>query len=115
MVRLHKGVVKHKGSVILLSGIFPGWLMGLMSWLVTAGKETISQIFFVWLIAFSIGVGQLHHSIAGSVEILPAVYLELITPTDFLRTLFWMTIGNAIGAFVFVALIKYSHITRSSE
>jgi formate/nitrite transporter FocA (FNT family) len=100
-------------EVIILSGIFAGWLMGLVTWLVTAGKETISQIFFVWLITFAIGLGKLHHCILGTVEILPSIYLGLgISFLSYLATLLWTTIGNILGGIVFVAIIKYSHVIR---
>ena len=37
-------------GVIFLSGLLAGWLMGLLSWLVAAGRDTISQIVLIWLI-----------------------------------------------------------------
>jgi formate/nitrite transporter FocA (FNT family) len=36
-------VVNHSWWVILLSAILAGWLMGLLAWLVTAARDTISQ------------------------------------------------------------------------
>jgi formate/nitrite transporter FocA (FNT family) len=48
------------GVVILMSGILDGWLMGLLSWLVAASRDTISQIVLTWLIASVIGYTQLH-------------------------------------------------------
>lgn len=39
-------LVAHPGWVLLLNGVLAGWLMGLLSWLVTAGRDTISQVFF---------------------------------------------------------------------
>ncbi len=114
--QLAAGLVHHTGSTIFLSGILAGWLMGLLSWLVTAGRDTISQVLFVWLITFAIGLGGLHHSIAGSVEILPAVYLGLdVSLAQYLFTLLWMTLGNAAGGVIFVAIIKYSHVIRAQR
>ena len=42
-------------NVILLSGILAGWLMGLVSWLVAAVRDTISQIVLTWMITTVIG------------------------------------------------------------
>jgi formate/nitrite transporter FocA (FNT family) len=39
--------VDHAWWVILLSGVLAGWLMGLLSWLGAAGRDTISQIVIV--------------------------------------------------------------------
>lgn len=41
---------------MLLGGVLAGWLMGLMSWLITAARDTISQIILVWIIAAAIGL-----------------------------------------------------------
>jgi len=110
---LAASLVRHEAWVILLSAILAGWLMGLLSWLVAAGRDTVSQVFFVWLIAFSIGLVGFHHCIAGTVEVLPAVFLGTgVRFTDFLRFLLWTTLGNALGGVFFVAVIKYSHVVR---
>lgn len=99
--------------VIVMSAMLAGWLMGLMAWLVAAGRESISQIFVVWLVAASIGYVQLHHCIAGSVEVLCAVFAgELVSVLDFLRFLSLATLGNAIGGVVFVSALKYAHVRR---
>lgn len=101
--------------VMLLSAIAAGWLMGLLSWLVTAARDTVSQIFFVWLTTMVIGLGAMHHSIAGTVEVLMGVFVgEGATLADYGRFLLWAVLGNALGGVVFVAALKYAHVARSS-
>lgn len=103
-------------TVILFSSLVAGWLMGLLSWLVTAGRDTISQIFFVWLVTFTIGLGGLHHSITGSAEVLAAVFVGAgVSLSDFGRFLVLTTLGNAAGGIVFAVLIRYSLIIRRSS
>lgn len=107
-------LVDHPWWVILLSAVLAGWMMGLVSWLVTAGRDTISQIVFVWLVTSAIGLAHLHHCIAGSVEILPAVLLGVGTDLgDLLVFLGLATLGNVVGGVFFVALVKYAHATDS--
>lgn len=114
--RIARFMVGHVWWVVLLSGLLAGWLMGLMSWLVAAGKETISQVFFVWLVAASIGFGKLHHCIVGSVEVLAGVFAgQGVSLGDYGHFLLWATLGNMIGGAIFVALVKYSHAVRSRE
>ena len=104
-------VVSHPWTVILLSGVLAGWLMGLLSWLVAASRDTISQVFMVWLVTFVIGLAHLHHSVAGSAEVLAGVFSgQGATAGDFLHFLSASTLGNAIGGIVFVAVIKYGHV-----
>lgn len=109
-------VVGHAWWVMLLSGILAGWMMGLLSWLVAAGRDTISQIALVWLVTTAIGFSRLHHSIVGTVEVLAGIFAgQGITMADFGTFLLWTTIGNSIGGVVFVAVIKYGHVIRSES
>ena len=108
-----RGLIHYSWSITLLSAVLAGWLMGLMTWLVAAGQNTISQAFFVWLVAVAIGVSHLPHSIAGSIEVLLGVFSQPdITVLDFADFLLWSTIGNTIGGSVFVGLLKYGHGVR---
>ncbi len=103
-------LTRHPGHVILLSGLLAGWLMGLLSWLVAASRDTISQIVLTWLIASVIAYAHLHHVVVGSAEVLAGVFAgTTVTYGDFLHFLFWTTIGNALGGPIFVAVIKNSH------
>ncbi len=105
----HK-VIDHPAHVMLISGVLAGWLMGLLSWLVAAARDTISQLVIIWLVTTVIGLGHLHHAVLGSVEVLAGVFSSSeITLADFGRFLLWTTLGNAIGGPVFVAILKYTH------
>ncbi len=105
-----RSVTAHPGPVILLSGLLAGWLMGLLSWLVAAARDTISQIVITWLIASVIGYAHLHHVVVGSVEVLAGLFSgQGVTFGDYLHFLAWATLGNAVGGPFFVAIIKYSH------
>lgn len=107
-------MVDHSWWVILLSGVLAGWLMGLVSWLVAASRDTIGQIVLIWLVTSAIGFSHLHHSIVGSVEVLAGLFAgQGITWAHFGHFLLWATLGNSIGGAVFVALVKYSHIIHS--
>lgn len=109
------GLVAHSGQMIFLSAMMAGWLMGLLSWLVAAGRDTISQIVIIWLITTAIGLGHFHHVVVGSVEVLAGVFSgEGARFADFWRFLLWATLGNALGGSVFVALLKYG-LARPSQ
>jgi formate/nitrite transporter FocA (FNT family) len=108
-------MVKYPWHIILCSGIIAGWLMGLLSWLVTSSQETISRIFIVTLITAVIGLGGLHHSIVGSIEVFAGILVRAnIDGLQYFKFQFWTTVGNALGGVVFVAIIKYSHIRPDS-
>lgn len=115
LIAIGMRMVNHSWWVILLSAVLAGWMMGLLSWLVAAGRDTTSQLLIVWLITASIGLGGLHHSIVGTVEVMAAVLVPGgISFSYFWHFLLWSTLGNAIGGVFFVALIKYSHAAAPS-
>lgn len=93
---------------IFLSAIMAGWLMGLLSWLVTSSKETTAEILIIYVITAVMGFTGLHHSIIGHIEIFAGMLVsDKITFMVYLKTLVTALAGNAVGATVFVALLKY--------
>lgn len=103
----------HPSHVILTSAILAGWMMGLLSWLLSAAQETISRLALVWLVTGSIGLIGLHHCVVGTVEVFAGVLTDPTLPTSELgRFLLWATLGNAIGGVLMVAIVKYSHAVR---
>ena len=109
--KLAEKLIDYPWFIILLSGVLAGWLMGLLSWLVTSSQETISRILIITLITTVIGIGGLHHSIVGSIEVFTAVLTsETISMLDYAHVQLWATIGNIIGGVVFVAFVKFSHV-----
>ena len=101
---------------IEMDGVLAGWLMGLLSWLVSASRDTIGQIFIVALVTTAIGIAHLHHCVVGSAEVLAGVFSgQGVSLAGFARFLALATLGNVVGAVVFVALIKYGHATRTAE
>lgn len=110
-VELAHRVTDHRWWVILLSAVLAGWMMGLLTWLVTAGRDTISQIFFVWLVTVAIGFLHLHHSILGTGEVLAGVLQPGSTVGwgPLVSFIALATVGNAFGGIVFVGILKYAH------
>lgn len=93
--------------VIVLSGGTAGWLMGLLSWLVVAARETVSQLLFVWMVGTLIGLAGLHHSITGAAEVLCALLVgETVGAGGALHFLVWATVGNIIGSLLFAFTVR---------
>lgn len=110
------GVVDHPGPAIFLSALLAGWLMGLLSWVVAAARDTISQVVVVWMVTAAIGLGHLHHAVLGTVEVLAGVFAAHgATMSDFGHFLLWTTLGNMIGGSCFVALLKFAHARPVEE
>ena len=108
--------VEHPAWVILLSGVLGGWIMGLLSWLVAAGRDTISQIVIIWIFTGTIGLAHLHHSILGTTEVLGGLFSSgSVSWGEFGHFLLWATIGNAVGGACFVAVLKFGHAQREAR
>lgn len=106
--KIGEHVVSDEIYTIFVSAILAGWLMGLLSWLVTSSRDSIGEILVIFIITAIMGFCELHHSIIGNIEMFAGM---LVSPNiDFLtyfKTLIVVILGNAIGAVVFVALLKY--------
>jgi len=111
----HK-LVSHDLQWLFVAGIFAGWLMGLLAWLITAAQKTVSRILLIWIVTATIGILHLPHSIAGNVEVLFGLFLSSgITLADYLSFLVLATVGNAVGGTIFVGLLKYGHVIRGAK
>lgn len=109
-------MLEHSAMVTLLSAILAGWLMGLLSWLLASVRDSISQVLIVSLVTMLIALGKLHHSIAGSIEVLLALFAQTgVSAAALARFILLAVIGNAIGGAVFVALLKFGHVYRTAR
>lgn len=102
-------------AALLVSAVLAGWLMALGAWLILATPPTVSQILSIYIVTFLIGIGGLHHSIAGSVEIFTAILARGsdITLIQCVRFIVLALIGNLIGGSLFVAVLNYAHIRET--
>ncbi|HEV7345554.1 MAG TPA: formate/nitrite transporter family protein [Devosia sp.] len=100
-------LIKHEWWVILGSAVVAGWLMGMLSWLLAGGRDTTSQIVFIWLVGTTIGVLGLHHAITGGIELFAAALSgSAVGWSEVLSVLFLTTLGNTLGGLAFAALIR---------
>jgi formate/nitrite transporter FocA (FNT family) len=109
-------LTRFSNSSLLVSAIMAGWLMALGAWLVGTSSLTMGQIAVIYIATFLIGVGGLHHSIAGSVEMFTAMFLfEEFTLSMAVNFIAVALTGNLIGGSFFVALLNYGHIRRTND
>lgn len=111
-----KHVTDYNLWVILVSAILAGWLMGLLSWVITSSKDTISRIFIIFMITGVLAFAGLHHSIVGNVEVFAGLLVpSQLTTSDYISFQVVALLGNAIGGAVFVALLKYRAFVTNIE
>ncbi|MEO6914003.1 MAG: formate/nitrite transporter family protein [Candidatus Baltobacteraceae bacterium] len=94
---------------IVVRGIFAGWLLALMVWLLPAADT--QKLWVVLIITYVVGAAGLSHIIAGSVEALYGVAAGAISwSTYFGGFLLPVFIGNAIGGVMLVSLLNYGQV-----
>jgi len=109
-------LVVFSNGPLFISALLAGWLMALGAWLVMATPPTLSQMVSIYIVTFLIGIGELHHSIAGSVEIFTAYLLSDSLPAVQVMRFIGMAIcGNLVGGSIFVALLNYGHIRKTQK
>ena len=90
-------------------GIFGAWLVALLVWMLHTGASPVGEAVLVWVTTAMIYLGGFDHSVAGAVEGLYLANVHAITYLDWL----WafqlpVTLGNAVGGVVFVALVNWA-------
>ncbi|MEE4358357.1 MAG: formate/nitrite transporter family protein [Desulfococcaceae bacterium] len=109
-------LLDHGKGAIFISSVLAGWLMAMGGWLIFATPPTISQIVCIYIVTFMIGLGGLHHSIAGSVEMFTALFISnQFTLLQAARFIGLAITGNLIGGSIFVAILNYGHIRKTQE
>ncbi|EPR65290.1 formate/nitrite transporter family protein [Cyclobacterium qasimii] len=108
MVKIGSHILDHSYWVLLLSSVFAGWLMGLLTWILNSTTSSLTRILLIVLITGTIGFVGFHHSIVGNIEAFAGfLYSETISLGDYLSFLLLTLLGNGIGGSIVVALFKY--------
>ena len=109
-------LVAYDSKTLLISAVLAGWLMALAAWITLSTPSTLSQIVIIYIVTFVIGIGGLHHSIAGSVEMFVGYFIsENYTLADVGFFVSHALAGNLLGGSIFVALLNYGHIRQMQK
>lgn len=101
---------------LLISAVLAGWLMALAAWITLSTPSTLSQIVIIYIVTFIIGIGGLHHSIAGSVEMFVGYFIsDKYSVMDVGYFVSHALFGNLVGGSIFVALLNYGHIRQTQK
>lgn len=103
-------------QLVFYKGIWAGWLIALMAWLIAATRDTMAQIVLIWLTTAPIAAFGFKHSIAGAVE---AFYRAAMGDAPWTQMIFTFEIpaivGNIIGGVVLVALVNHGQVSKGKK
>jgi formate/nitrite transporter FocA (FNT family) len=101
-------------GTVLLRGIFAGWLIAFMVWMLPYADAV--RFWVIIFITYLVGLGHLTHIIAGSVDVLYAVAAGQISWGEYLwRFMLPTLIGNTIGGVSLVAALNYAQVVSGRE
>jgi formate/nitrite transporter FocA (FNT family) len=98
----------------VLHGIFAGWLIALLVWILGAAKSEGTAI--ILILTYIVGLGKFTHVIAGSIEALFLLWAGQITWWDAVGgyTLPAL-IGNTIGGVSLVAAVNHAQVIAGKD
>jgi len=115
LVKLGIDSVSMTTSRMFWSGVFGGWLIALVAWMVSASHWTIGQIAVVWLLTFLVGIARFAHCIATSGEIITAALAGAVPISSYLHWLLFATLGNIVGGVSLVSLMNWGQVHAGEE
>lgn len=95
---------------MFLGGIFAGWLIALMVWLLPAAET--ARVVIIMLLTYTISIAGFPHLIAGSVEAFYLVITGALSWTGYLTQFMLPTLlGNVLGGVILVAALNHAQAT----
>ena len=115
-IKIADHLLAYDSGSLFISAVLAGWLMALAAWITLSTPSTLSQIVIIYIVTFIIGIGGLHHSIAGSVEMFVGYFISnnySLADVGFFVS--HALAGNLVGGSIFVALLNYGHIRQTQK
>jgi len=90
-----------------VKGIFAGWLIALMVWLLPAAES--ARVGIIVIITYLVGLGGFTHIIAGSTEVIYVALNGIGSPQSYVPVYMGATLlGNIVGGVGLVAALNYA-------
>lgn len=101
-------------EVILLRGIFAGWMIALMVWLLPFAQS--ARVGVILIVTYFVAIGHFSHIIAGSIEVFTYAAVGRAAWLDVLGHYVVPTlIGNVLGGLTLVAALNHAQVVAGAE
>ena len=101
-------------QVILLRGIFAGWMIALMVWLLPFAQS--ARVGVIIIVTYFVAIGHFSHIIAGSIEVFTHAAAGHVGWLDVIGHYVLPTlIGNVLGGLTLVAALNHAQIVAGAE
>ena len=105
--------MNHGFGTLVLRGIFAGWLIALMVWLLPFAET--ARVWVIIIITYIVSLGGFSHIIAGSVDGFYLVVTGAKTVGEYFAYMFPILLGNIIGGSTIVATIAHAEHIASGD
>lgn len=113
-LKIGRAAIQPDFATLLWRGIVAGWLIALMVWLLPFAES--ARVWVIIILAYMVGLAQLPHVIAGSVE---TFYLVAAAEVSFAKCiglyLVPTLIGNVIGGVAIVAVGAHAEFFEAED
>lgn len=114
LVQIGHRTVDASFPITLAKGVFAGWLIALMMWLLPASDSSRAHIIII--MTYVIALGEFSHIIAGSVDCAFMVQIGAVSLRDYAVVFFAPTLlGNILGGTTLVALFNYGQVAAELD
>jgi formate-nitrite transporter family protein len=103
----------HNFLTLMIRGIFAGWLIALMVWLLPFAET--ARVGVIIIITYVVGIGEFSHIIAGSVDAFYLFGTGVKTFAQYFAYMVPILIGNIIGGSSIVAAIAHAEYIGGGE
>jgi formate-nitrite transporter family protein len=100
-------------AVTLFKGVFAGWLIATMVWMLPASEA--ARFFVVIVMTYLVALGGFAHVIAGAVEVFYAVLSGAAGWGDFFRWVLPTLAGNILGGTTLVAALGHAQVAGEAR
>lgn len=115
LVSTGREVTRGGWSSFFWSGIFGGWLLALVAWLVQSTPAVSGQVALIWALAFVIAVAGFDHCVSTTAEVLCSVFQGHVDAGRFFAWLSAVVLGNVAGGVLIVAVLNYGQVRAGTE
>ncbi len=101
-------------ELIMLRGVFAGWMIALMVWLLPFAQA--ARVAVIILVTYFVAIGHFSHIVAGSIEVFTYAAAGRAAWIDVLGHYVLPTlIGNVLGGLTLVAALNHAQIVAGTE
>jgi len=104
--------VKGKWPTVMLRGLFAGWIIATMVWMMPASDSSRPAIIIV--MTYLVALGELPHVVVSSVDGVYLIATGMLSWSGFAAFLVPTAIGNTFGGVLLVAFFNHAQVINES-